>query len=196
MMKQQETGNTIKTLREKKGYTQKQLADLLFLSDKTVSKWETGKGIPDVSLLEPLAKVLGVSVGELLRGEPTENRNRCGNMLKGHFYRCPMCGNLNYSAGEGAFSCCGNTLLPLLAQKAPEGEHLLKVQKMEQDYYVHLQHPMTKEHYIMWIALETDDELILKQLKPEDEPKAEFVVDENKKITAFAYCNLHSLWKN
>ena len=101
------TGNTIKALREKKKYTQKQLADRLAVSDKTVSKWETQKGLPDISLLEPLAKELGVSVAELLSGECITNRNRAGNMLRTKFYVCPVCGNVIHATGEGAFSCCG-----------------------------------------------------------------------------------------
>ena len=76
------TGSTIKALREKKNYTQKQLADRLAVSDKTISKWETAKGLPDITLLEPLAKELGVSVAELLSGECITNRNRAGNMLR------------------------------------------------------------------------------------------------------------------
>ena len=60
------TGSTIKSLREKKNYTQKQLADILCVSDKAISKWETGKGLPDIFLLEPIAKALGVSVAELI----------------------------------------------------------------------------------------------------------------------------------
>ena len=70
------TGPVIKALREKKNYTQKQLADRLAVSDKTISKWETGRGLPDLSLLEPLASALGVSVAELLSGEQITNQNR------------------------------------------------------------------------------------------------------------------------
>ena len=76
------TGQTIQMLREKRRMTQKQLADLLYISDKTVSKWETGKGLPDIMLLEPLAKALHVSVPELFSGTEIVNQNRTGNMLK------------------------------------------------------------------------------------------------------------------
>ena len=84
------TGETIRALREKKGYTQKTLAELLQVSDKAVSKWETGRGLPDITLLEALCAALGVSVAELLYGHPFENRNRAGNMLRGSFYVCPI----------------------------------------------------------------------------------------------------------
>ena len=62
------TGNTIRLLREAKGLTQAELARQLLVSAKTVSKWETAKGLPDISLLEPLAAALGVSVLELMQG--------------------------------------------------------------------------------------------------------------------------------
>ena len=83
------TGSTIRILREKKRYTQKQLAERLSVSDKTISKWETGKGLPDVSMVEPLAKELQVSVAELLSGEQIINRNAAANLLRARFYVCP-----------------------------------------------------------------------------------------------------------
>ena len=116
------TGETIRALREKKGYTQKQLAELLLVSDKTISKWETGRGLPDITLLEPLGAQLGVSVAELLSGRPVVNRNRAGNMLRGSFSVCPLCGNVLFASGHGAFSCCGVSLPALEAEQA-EGEH-------------------------------------------------------------------------
>jgi len=97
------TGSTIKALRERKSYTQKQLADLLGVSDKAVSKWETGKGLPDITLLEPLAKTLGVSVAELLSGECVINGNRSANMLRTKFYVCPVCGNVIHAMGEECY---------------------------------------------------------------------------------------------
>lgn len=63
------TGSFIAKLRKEKGYTQKQLAEKLMVTDKAVSRWETGKGLPETSLLGPLGKILDVSVGELLAGE-------------------------------------------------------------------------------------------------------------------------------
>ena len=69
-MNQYVTGTTIKELREKNKITQVQLAEKLGVSDKTVSKWETGKGYPDITLLEPIADTLRVSVAELITGNP------------------------------------------------------------------------------------------------------------------------------
>lgn len=62
-------GTFIAAERRAKGWTQRQLADKLQLTDKAVSRWETGKGLPDVSFLLPLAAALDISVGELLAGE-------------------------------------------------------------------------------------------------------------------------------
>lgn len=62
-------GSFVTALRRERGLTQKQLAERLYVSNKAVSKWETGQGMPDISLLEPLAEVLEVSVSELLRGK-------------------------------------------------------------------------------------------------------------------------------
>lgn len=79
------TGAVIKKLRESKKMTQEDLAERIHVSGKAVSKWETGAGFPDISLLEPLAEVLGISVIELLSGEDVRNTNRSCNMEKGRF---------------------------------------------------------------------------------------------------------------
>ena len=88
------TGTTIKELREKKGITQAELAGMLSVSSKAVSKWETAKGLPDITLIEPLAKALGVSVMELMSGGAVINKNTSSNMLRSKFYVCPLCGNI------------------------------------------------------------------------------------------------------
>lgn len=66
------TGRFIAELRKQKGFTQKELAEKLMVTDKAISRWETGKGLPDTSLLKPLGDVLGVSVTELLSGKKIE----------------------------------------------------------------------------------------------------------------------------
>ena len=109
------TGAAIRSLREIKGMTQEELAARIHVSAKAVSKWETGKGFPDVSLLEPLATALGLSVIELLSGCTVRNRNLSANMLRSRLYVCPVCGNIIRAAGEAVISCCGITLPPLEA---------------------------------------------------------------------------------
>ena len=78
-MDQYVTGTTIRELREKNRMTQQQLADRLGVSDKTVSKWETAKGYPDITLLEPIAEVFRISVAELITGNPIHNANVSAN---------------------------------------------------------------------------------------------------------------------
>lgn len=185
------TGDAIRRLREKKGYTQKRLAGLISVSDKAVSKWESGRGLPDVSLLEPLAKALGVSVAELLSGACVVNKNRCGNMQKGRFYVCPVCGNVLFAMGEGAFSCCGVTLPPLEAEEA-EGEHEIAVERVENERFVSMRHPMEKTHFVSFFALVTASRTTLVKLYPEQAAEARF--PDCGRGTLYAYCNRHGLF--
>jgi len=185
------TGSTIKLLREQKGYTQRQLAERLMVSDKAVSKWESGRGLPDISLIEPLAKTLGVSLAELLSGECIQNTNRHGNMLKSKFYVCPVCGNAIFAAGEGAFSCCGVQLPPLEAEE-DDPEHCITIESIEGDLYVTMQHPMEKTHYISFFALVTADRVQFVKLYPEQDASARFPVRGRGYL--YAYCNRHGLY--
>lgn len=187
------TGNTIKTLREKKGLTQKQLADMLIVSDKTVSKWETGKGLPDISLIERLAKALGVSLAELLSGECVTNRNRSANMQRTKFYVCPLCGNVIHSIGEGVFSCCGITL-PVQEGEETDEAHSIHVEKVENEYYVTMKHPMTKTHFISFFAYITWDRVQIVKLYPEQDAQARFPMSGRGGVI-YAYCNQHGLFK-
>ena len=82
MTNQYVTGAMIKRLREKRHLTQAELAEKICVTDKAVSKWETGRGLPDISLLEVLAKALGVSVIELLSGENITNKNKAAKMSR------------------------------------------------------------------------------------------------------------------
>lgn len=106
-MNQYVTGAVIRELREKNRLTQAQLAERLCVSDKAVSKWETGKGYPDISLLEPLAKEFHVSITELLSGNAVSNANVSANMLRSLFYVCPVCGNVIHCMGEARFRMDG-----------------------------------------------------------------------------------------
>lgn len=185
------TGGAIRLLREKKGYTQKQLAERLMVSDKAVSKWESGRGLPDISLIEPLAKNLGISVAELLSGECIQNTNRHGNMHKSRFYVCPVCGNVIFAAGEGAFSCCG-VQLPPLEWEEDDAEHVILTERMEDDFFVSLSHPMEKTHYISFFAYVSADRVQLIKLYPEQNAEARFPA--RGRGTLYAYCNHHGLF--
>ena len=186
------TGAAIRALREKRGDTQKELAEKLSVSDKAVSKWETGRGLPDITLLEPLAKTLGVSVTELLSGECVVNRNRSANLLRGSFYVCPVCGNVLWAAGQGSYSCCGVTLPPL-EPEAPDAAHEIKVETVDCEHYVHLAHPMEREHHISFLAHVTTDRVEIVKLYPEMEAETRFRMSGPGRI--YAYCNRHGLFE-
>ena len=186
------TGAVIKRLRENKKMTQEELAQKIFVTSKAVSKWETGKGFPDIGLLESLGKALDVSVIELLSGEDITNLNKSCNMVKGKFYVCPVCGNVIQSTGEAVISCCGITLPPLEAE-SPDNEHSLNVKIIEDEYYVTLNHPMTKEHYISFIAAISDQGVQLVKLYPEADAQARFKISRVRKL--YAYCNRHGLFE-
>ena len=186
------TGAVIKRLRENKKMTQEELAQKIFVTSKAVSKWETGKGFPDVGLLESLGKALDVSVIELLSGEDITNLNKACNMAKGKFYVCPVCGNVIQTTGEAVISCCGITLPPLEAE-VPDAEHSLKVETVEDEYYVTMNPPMTKEHYISFIAAISDQGVQLVKLYPEGNAEARFKISRVKKL--YAYCNRHGLFE-
>ena len=186
------TGAVIRKLREKKKITQEELAEMIHVSGKAVSKWETGQGFPDISLLEPLAKALDISVIELLSGEDIRNTNRSFKMARGKFYVCPVCGNVIIATGETVVSCCGITLPPLEAEPADE-EHAISKEIAEDEYFVSIDHPMTKEHYISFLAAVSDFGVQLVKLYPEGNAEARFKIDRVK--TLYAYCNRHGLFR-
>ena len=185
------TGSTIKHLREKNGFTQKQLAERLLVSDKTVSKWESGRGLPDISLIEPLARTLGVSIAELFSGECIQNRNRHGNMRKSRFYVCPVCGNAVFSTGEGSFSCCGVQLPPLEPEDGDEAHEIL-LERIEDEHHALMRHPMEKTHYISFLAYVTADRVQLVKLYPEQNAEARFSLTGRGVL--YAFCNRHGLF--
>lgn len=181
----------IRALRERKALTQKQLAEKLCISDKTISKWETGKGLPDISLLEDLARALGVSLTELMTGDLQTNENRSANLRRMGFYVCPVCGNVITAVGKGSFSCCG---IPLPVQEAqPEDNaHTITVEPVEDEICVTIAHPMTKSHYISFIAWVSNDRAELVKLYPEQDITVRF--KKRGHGTVYAYCNRDGLF--
>ena len=191
-MDQYVTGAMIKRLREERGLTQLQLGEMISVSDKTVSKWETGKGYPDISLIEPLSSALGVSVIELMAGSDIINVNKHANMLHNSFYVCPVCGNVIRSVGSAVISCCGITLPALEADEADDG-HELHVERVEDEYYVTIDHEMSKTHYISFIAAVRDDGCEFTKLYPESNAECRFKIS---RVQYFLYyCNRHGLYK-
>ena len=185
------TGEVIRRLRERKKLTQDQLAERIYVSGKAVSKWETGRGFPDVSLLEPLARALDISVIELLSGEAIQNQNRAANMERLAVYVCPVCGNAILATGEAVVSCCGITLPPLEAEE-PDGDHAIRARVSEDEYCVFLRHPMTKAHHICFLCAVSDMRVQLVKLYPEGGAEARFKRDRVR--TLYACCNRHGLF--
>lgn len=182
---------TIRALRERKALTQKQLAEKLCISDKTVSKWETGKGLPDISLLEDLAHALGVSLTELMTGDLQTNENRSANLRRMGFYVCPVCGNVITAVGKGSFSCCGITL-PVQETQPEDEAHAIHVEPVEDEICVTIAHPMTKSHYISFIAWVSNDRAELVKLYPEQDITVRF--KKRGHGTVYAYCNRDGLF--
>jgi transcriptional regulator with XRE-family HTH domain/desulfoferrodoxin (superoxide reductase-like protein) len=186
------TGKTIKELREKKKLTQRQLADILQISDKTISKWETDRGLPDIGLVSSLAEALGVSVAELLMGEVAENSNQSANMKKIQFYVCPVCGNVIQAIGRGSYSCCG-IMLPVAEIEEEYEEHQIQIEVIDNEYYVHMEHPMTKANYISFIAYVTSNHLEMNKLYPEQNVECRFAI--RGRGFFYVFCNKHGLFR-
>ena len=186
------TGSTIKELREKLGMTQAELAGKICVSDKAVSKWETGRGFPDVSLLEPLGRALHISVPELLCGQKIINGNRGLNMLKSLFYACPVCGNVLFARGGALVSCCG-IQLPALEAEEPDPAHTATAERTEDEIYVSAGHPMSKEHFLTFVAYMTQDRCEIKTLYPEGNAEARFFYRGAGWL--YVYCNRHGLFR-
>lgn len=186
------TGKIIKELREKQNLTQMELGDIIGASDKTISKWETGKGLPDIALIEPLASALKVSVIEFMNGEYVTNNNKSGNMLKSKFSVCPICGNIIHSMGENINSCCGINL-PVLEAELENEKHIIKCETVENENFISINHDMNKEHYISFVAYVTIDRCEIVKLYPEQNAEVRF--SKRGKGIIYAYCNRDGLIK-
>ena len=184
-------GNLINALRKEKNMTQKQVADLMNISDKTISKWERGLGCPDVSLLPELSQILGVNIEEILSGKIELNEPFGGNMKKLKIYVCPQCSNLITATGDANISCCGKRLEPLVAEKAHE-QHLLTIEPLEDELYVSSLHEMEKEHYISFIAYVTGDKVLIVKQYPEWNLQFRFNKFGHGKL--YFHCNNHGLF--
>ena len=186
------TGTTIRQLRESRNMTQADLAEKIGVSSKTISKWETARGLPDISLLQPLAQSLGISVIELMNGEHIINKNVSANLLRSKFHVCPLCGNVIHSTGNTLVSCCGITLPPLEAEDADE-EHPITIEQVEDEHFITVGHPMTKQHFISFLAFVTSDRLQLVKLYPEG--NAETRLQLRGRGYLYSYCNRHGLFR-
>ena len=120
------------------------------------------------------------------------------------FLKCEVCGKIIAMVNDCSScptKCCGESMKEIVPNTTDaSAEKHVPVIKVDEIHVVvevgAVAHPMVDVHYIEWIALETDKGNQRKKLKPGDEPKAEFaLLDGEKVIAAYAYCNLHSLFK-
>ncbi|MCT4604939.1 MAG: helix-turn-helix domain-containing protein [Marinisporobacter sp.] len=185
-------GKLILSLRKEKNMTQKEIAEALNISDKTISKWERGLGCPDISLINELSNILGVNVEKLLIGDLSPNSKDTGNLKHIKFYVCSNCGDIIYSTGRPDISCCGRKLVPL-AYKEHDKEHKITIDEIENDYYITIDHEMTKNHYISFVAYVSFDQVLLVKLYPEQ--NAEVRIPKQKKGKIYVYCSKHGLWR-
>lgn len=165
-MRNDKVGNIIKQIRLEKNMTQKQLADKMNISDKTISKWERGLGCPDLSLLSELSELLEVDIKKLLEGNLIQNDFVGGNMKNSKYYVCPTCGNISLCTGNAQVSCCGRVLKKQELKKAKD-EEKLSVELIENEWFVSSEHPMTKDNYISFIAFATGDKVQIVKQYPE-----------------------------
>lgn len=185
------TGALIRQLRTSAGLTQKQLAEKLCVSDKAVSKWECGSGLPDIALLSELSAVFGTDIQTLLSGSIEKNESEKGNMKKTRFYVCKYCGNIITSSSEAAVTCCGNRLAPLEPQKAEESD-LLTVEDLGGEWFISARHEMTKEHYISFVAYVCDSSVTVFRQYPEWD--LQLTLPRYRTGKLIWYCTKHGLF--
>lgn len=190
-MDSEKTGRLILKLRKEKHMTQSELADILGVSDKTVSKWERGQGIPDVSLLMGLSEFFKVKIEDILAGESKECVDNAGNIKKAKYYVCPICKNITVCTGDAEVSCCGRKLEAALPVKADEA-HEINVSAVEDDWYIITAHPMEKDHYLMFVAFVTGDRLQFIKQYPEWDMQVR--IKKRGHGILLWYCNRHGLF--
>ena len=110
-----QTGKLIAELRKKQGLTQQQLADKLNLSNKTISKWESGSGSPDISNLPVLADALGISVDELLKGELNNSEEAKSKVTKDYSPKKELSPKEKKERAIIALAACIGAILGILA---------------------------------------------------------------------------------
>ena len=192
-------GALLLRLRKEKSMTQKQVADHLNLSDKTISKWERGLGCPDVSVLGELSQLFAVNIEQILDGSIRPNAPEAGNLRRLKLYVCPTCGNVLSATGHADIACCGRRLPPLVAKPADEA-HAPAVEDTDGQYYLTFAHEMRKRHYISFVAYVVNERLVFVKLYPEQDaavylPKMSpgiLLRKANKKL--YYYCSMHGLF--
>lgn len=191
-MDAEKTGALISRLRRERGLTQNEVAQKLMVCGKTVSKWETGKGFPDISLLSRLSDIFGVEVERLLSGELSESKQDGGNMKRTKFYFCEHCKNLITSTESGELSCCGRTLKPLVWQE-PDEAHRITVEEADGEYYITFSHPMEKEHFLCFFSYVRWDRVLTVRLYPQQGGELRIPILRGGAL--YYYCTQHGLFR-
>jgi transcriptional regulator with XRE-family HTH domain/desulfoferrodoxin (superoxide reductase-like protein) len=192
-------GALLLRLRKEKGKTQKQIANMMNISDKTISKWERGLGCPDVSLLGELSNIFEVNIEKILMGDLEANNMETGNLKRIKFYTCPNCGNVIHNTGDADISCCGRKLSPLIAKKADD-IHVAIVEEGEGEYYISFAHEMSKDHFLSFVAYVTSDRILFIKLYPEQMAAVRMPIMSGGRLknrfsgTLYFYCSRHGLW--
>jgi desulfoferrodoxin (superoxide reductase-like protein) len=115
-----------------------------------------------------------------------------GNMKKVKFFACSTCENVLFGSGKAEVTCCGRKLVALVVEKE-NTNHFMKVEEIEDDYFVTIEHEMTKSHYISFVAFMGYDRVLLVKMYPEQNAELRFPKMPGNKL--FAYCNVHGLWE-
>lgn len=190
-MNAEKTGNLIRSLRIKKGLTQKELAHMICVTDKAVCKWEKGRGCPNITLISQLSKVLEVDIQSILQGYLDKNKKIGENMNHLKFYKCPTCGNLVTSIKSVELSCCGNKLSPVSAQTRSDPEYQPVIQEFDGQYSIKFNHPMTKSNYISQVIVVRYDQIMTVNLYAEAE--AIITIPQVRGIRLFVITNKSEL---
>ncbi|MBR3182261.1 MAG: helix-turn-helix domain-containing protein [Eggerthellaceae bacterium] len=141
---------------------------------------------------EEAVSFMGIVLPSLKRWSSVKNENKSSNVAKSKFYTCPSCGNVIWSMGEVACTCCGKPLESLVATK-PDEMHEAMIEVSDGCQVVSIDHPMNKEHHIRFIACVVDDSIRIKWLYPEQEAIASFYIQGPGKL--YAYCNKDGLFR-
>ena len=190
-MNAEKTGSLIRSLRIKKGLTQKELAHMICVTDKAVCKWEKGRGCPNITLISQLSKVLEVDIQSILQGYLDRNKKIGENMNHLKFYKCPTCGNLVTSIKSVELSCCGNKLSPVSAQTRSDPEYQPVIQEFDGQYSIKFNHPMTKSNYISQVIVVRYDQIMTVNLYAESE--AIITIPQVRGIRLFVITNKSEL---
>lgn len=191
-MNQIQTGQLIRQLRLARRMTQRTLAERIGVTDKAVSKWERGCGVPDVETLPILADVLQADVKALLSGSLDEAKSASGNLRRVCFFVCPVCGNVVAAAAPASICCCGRKVQALKPQRLSDAERLNAVRD-DGEWYITSPHEMTRSHHIRFLAAVSTDTVYLRHLYPEWTLETRLPMLPHAKLVW--YCTKHGLFE-